>query len=73
MTDKLYFGNGWEDQYGMNISINIEMLKKAIAEGKIEVNSYGDVKLRISKRQAPHEKSKATHFISNQKPKDNLF
>ena len=71
--DKPYFGNGWEDQYGMNISINLEILKKAIADGKLEINSYGDVKLRIGKRQSPHEKSKATHFICNQKPKDLPF
>ena len=32
-----------------------------------------DIKLRVGKRQAPHEKSKATHFICNQKPKDPLF
>jgi len=73
MTDKLYFGNGWEDQYGMNISINIKAIQEALESGKLEMNSYGDIKLRVGKRQAPHEKSKATHFISNQKPKDLPF
>ena len=73
MTDKLYFGNGWEDQYGMNIIINIKAVQEALESGKLEMNSYGDIKLRVGKRQAPHEKSKATHFICNQKPKDPLF
>ena len=73
MTDKLYFGNGWEDQYGMNISINIKAVQEALESGKLEMNSYGDIKLRVGKRQAPHEKSKATHFICNQKPKDLPF
>jgi hypothetical protein len=64
-----YLGNGWEDQYGMNVSINIEKLNEAIKSGKLEVNKYGDVRLRVQKLKAQNEKSKATHSVAVQKPK----
>jgi len=73
LMEKIYFGNGWSDDYGMNISINIKQIQEALESGKLEMNSYGDIKLRIGKRMTPHEKSKATHFICNQKPKDLPF
>ena len=64
-----YLGNGWEDQYGMNVSINIEKLNEAIKSGKLEVNKYGDVRVRVQKLKAQNEKSKATHSVSVPKPK----
>jgi hypothetical protein len=64
-----YLGNGWEDQYGMNVSINIEKLNEAIKSGKLEVNKYGDVRLRVQKLKAQNEKSKATHSVAVPKPK----
>ena len=65
-----YLGNGWEDQYGMNISINIEKLNEAIKSGKLEVNKYGDVRVRVQKLKQQNEKSKATHSVSVPKPKN---
>jgi hypothetical protein len=64
-----YLGNGWEDQYGMNVSINIEKLNEAIKSGKLEVNKYGDVRVRVQKLKAQNEKSKATHSVAVPKPK----
>jgi hypothetical protein len=65
-----YLGNGWEDQYGMNVSINIEKLNEAIKSGKLEVNKYGDVRVRVQKLKAQNEKSKATHSVAVPKPKE---
>jgi hypothetical protein len=65
-----YLGNGWEDQYGINVSINIEKLNEAIKSGKLEVNKYGDVRLRVQKLKAQNEKSKATHSVAVPKPKE---
>jgi hypothetical protein len=73
MTETIYLGNAWEDQYGMNVSINIEKLNQAISIGKLEKNQYGNVKIRLGKLKQPNEKSKATHFVAVPKPKnDNL-
>jgi len=69
MTETIYLGNGWENQYGLNVSINIEKLNQAIATGKLEVNKYGDVKINVGKLKQPNEKSKATHFVAVPKPK----
>jgi len=65
-----YLGNGWEDQYGMNVSINIEKLNDAIKSGKLEVNKYGDVRVRVQKLKQQNEKSKATHSVAVPKPKE---
>lgn len=70
MTDIIYLGNGWEDQYGLNITINIEKLNQAIATGRLEVNKYGDVKIRVGKLKSKNEKSKASHYTAVPKPKD---
>jgi hypothetical protein len=43
MTETIYLGNAWEDQYGCNVTINIDKLNQAIATGKLEINKYGDV------------------------------
>jgi hypothetical protein len=53
----------------MNVSINIEKLNEAIKSGKLEVNKYGDVRLRVQKLKAQNEKSKATHSVAVPKPK----
>jgi hypothetical protein len=74
MEETIYLGNGWEDQYGTNISINLEKLEQAIRSGKLEKNSYGDVRLRVGKLKSQNEKSKATHWVAVPKPKnDNPF
>jgi len=70
MTETIYLGNAWEDQYGLNVSINLEKLNQAIATGKLEKNQYGDVKIRLGKLKQPNEKSKATHFVAVPKPKN---
>jgi len=72
MTDTIYLGNAWEDQYGLNVSINLEKLNQAISTGKLEKNQYGDVKIRLGKLKQPNEKSKATHFVAVPKPKNDL-
>jgi len=72
MTETIYLGNAWEDQYGLNVSINLEKLNQAISTGKLEKNQYGDVKIRLGKLKQPNEKSKATHFVAVPKPKNNL-
>lgn len=72
MTETIYLGNGWENQYGLNVSINIEKLNQAIATGKLEVNKYGDVKINVGKLKQVNEKSKATHFVAVPKPKNDL-
>jgi hypothetical protein len=72
MEETIYLGNGWEDQYGTNISINIEKLEQAIRSGKLEKNSYGDIRLRVGKLKSQNEKSKATHWVAVPKPKNDL-
>jgi hypothetical protein len=64
-----YLGNAWSDDYGLNVSINIEKLNEAIKSGKLEVNKYGDVRVRVQKLKAQNEKSKATHSVAVPKPK----
>jgi len=72
MTETIYLGNAWENQYGLNVSINIEKLNQAIATGKLEVNKYGDVKINVGKLKQVNEKSKATHYVAVPKPKNDL-
>ena len=67
-----YLGNAWEDQYGLNVTINIEKLNAAIKSGELEINKYGDVKVRVGKLKLPNEKSKATHFVALPKPKNDM-
>ena len=71
-NETIYLGNGWENQYGLNVSINIEKLNQAIATGKLEVNKYGDVKINVGKLKQVNEKSKATHFVAVPKPKNDV-
>jgi len=72
MEETIYLGNGWEDQYGTNISINLEKLEQAIRSGRLEKNSYGDIRLRVGKLKSQNEKSKATHWVAVPKPKNDL-
>jgi len=65
-----YLGSGWADDYGLNVSINIVKLNEAIKSGKLEINKYGDVRLRVQKLKAQNEKSKATHSVAVPKPKE---
>ena len=71
-NETIYLGNAWKNQYGLNVSINIEKLNQAISTGKLEVNKYGDVKINVGKLKQPNEKSKATHFVAVPKPKNDL-
>jgi hypothetical protein len=64
-----YLGNGWENEYGLNLSININKLNEAIKSGELVVNQYGDVRVNCNKMKVPHEKSKATHSLSVPKPR----
>ena len=74
MEETIYLGNAWEDQYGLNITINIEKFEQAIRLGQLEKNKYGDVRLRVQRLNSPNEKSKATHYVAVPKPKnDNPF
>lgn len=64
-----YIGNGWENEYGINLSINIKKLNDAIESGELIVNQYGDVRINCNRMKVANEKSKATHSISIPKPK----
>lgn len=64
MQEKVYLGNAWEDDYGVNVSINLEKFLQAVKDGKLEQNKYGDVKIRVGKLRTPNERSKATHYVA---------
>ena len=70
MEETIYLGNAWEDQYGLNVSINVEKFNEALRTGRLTVNKYGDVKIRVGKLKAQNERSKATHYVAIPKPKD---
>lgn len=72
MENNNYLGTGWEDQYGLNITINVDKFNKALQDGLITINNYGDVKIRVSKLKQQNERSKATHFVSVPKSKNDL-
>jgi len=59
-----YIGNAWENEYGLNLSLNIKKLQDAIDSGELIVNQYGDVRINCNRMKAMHEKSKATHSLS---------
>lgn len=59
-----YVGTGWENQYGINVSLNIEKLKL------LPVDAYGNIKVYVGKRKEIDEKSKATHWAKESKPFD---
>lgn len=73
MEEIIYLGNAWEDTYGINVTVNLEKFEQAIRMGKLEKNSYGDVKIRVQKLKTPNERSKATHYVAVPKPKELPF
>lgn len=52
-----YIGNAWQNQYGINASLNLEKIKQ------LPVDNYGNVKVYIGKRKEVDPKSKATHYV----------
>lgn len=52
-----YVGNGWQTNYGINLSLNLEKLKQ------LPIDSYGNIKLSVSLLKQVNEKSKATHSV----------
>ena len=73
MEEIIYLGNAWEDTYGINVTVNLEKFEQAIRMGKLEKNSYGDVKISVQKLKTPNERSKATHYVAVPKPKELPF
>jgi hypothetical protein len=73
MEETIYLGNAWEDQYGLNVSINVEKFNQALNAGKLEVNKYGDVKVRVGKLKTQNERSKATHYVAVPKEQRETF
>ena len=69
MEDITFLGSAWSDDYGISVAVNYEKLQQAIADGKLEVNKYGDVRIRVQKLKEPNSKSKATHYVAVPKPK----
>ena len=69
MEETIYLGNAWEDQYGLNVSINVEKFNEALRSGRLTVNKYGDVKIRVGKLKTQNERSKATHYVAIPKDK----
>jgi hypothetical protein len=68
MEEITFLGNAWSDDYGINVTINLEKFEQAIRTGKLEKNKYGDVRIRVQKLKAPNDKSKATHYVAVPKP-----
>ena len=62
MEQDNYVGTGWENQYGINVSINLEKIKA------LTPDAYGNVKVYVGKRKSPDDKSKATHWVKESKP-----
>jgi hypothetical protein len=73
MEETIYLGNGWSDDYGLNVSINVEKFNQALNAGKLEVNKYGDVKIRVGKLKTQNERSKATHYVAVPKEQRETF
>ena len=73
MEETIYLGNAWEDQYGLNITINVEKFNEAIRTKRLEINKYGDVKIRVGKLKQRNERSKATHYVAVPKEQREQF
>jgi len=69
MEEITFLGTGWSDDYGVSVAINYDKLQAAIADGKLEVNKYGDVRIRVQKLKEANSKSKATHYVAVPKSK----
>ena len=73
MDEITFLGSAWSDDYGVNVTINVEKLKQAMADGKLETNKYGDIRIRVQKLKNPNDKTKATHYVAVPKPKPDNF
>ena len=62
MDEITFLGNAWSDDYGLNITVNVEKFKQALSDGKLEINKYGDVRIRVQKLKTQNDRSKATHL-----------
>ena len=68
MEEITFLGNAWSDDYGLNITVNVDKFKQALNDGKLEINKYGDVRIRVQKLHTPNDKSKATHYVAVPRP-----
>lgn len=60
---KTFVGSGWEKKFdngGSAISISVDLAKV----NNLPVDKYGSVRLSVSTRKTPDEKSKATHSVA---------
>ena len=68
MDEITFLGNAWSDDYGLNITVNVEKFKQALADGRLEINKYGDVRIRVQKLKTQNDRSKATHYVAVPRP-----
>ena len=68
MDEITFLGNAWSDDYGLNVTVNVEKFKQAIADGSLEINKYGDVRIRVQQLKQVNDRSKATHYVAVPKP-----
>ena len=68
MDEITFLGNAWSDDFGLNITINVEKFKQALNDGKLEINKYGDVRIRVQKLKHQNDRSKATHYVAVPRP-----
>jgi len=68
MDEITFLGNAWSDDYGLNVTVNVEKFKQAMKDGKLEINKYGDVRIRVQKLKTVNDRSKATHYVAVPKP-----
>lgn len=61
-TKEVYLGSAWQNDYGINVSLNLEKLKQ------LPVDNWGNIKIYVGKRKSVDEKSKATHWVKESKP-----
>ena len=47
MDEITFLGNAWSDDYGLNITVNVDKFKQALSDGKLDINKYGDVRIRV--------------------------
>ena len=58
MDEITFLGNAWSDDFGLNITINVEKFKQALNDGKLEINKYGDVRIRVQKLKTQNDRSR---------------
>lgn len=59
-----YVGKGWANEYGIRISIKKEDIDN------LPVSKYGEIQLYVGKRREIDDKSKATHYVKEDKPRE---